>query len=100
MRERLGDEEYKKQQALKKKEYLAKVNASKNQQQQQQVVKQVVVAPAAVKQVAKESKSNITNYFKPATQAENKSQSKMIQEIKNWFILVNLIHQWKIIQNI
>ena len=83
MREQLGDEEYKKQQALKKKEYRAKVNASKTPQQQQQVVKQVVqqvveqVAPAVVKQVAKESKSKITNFFKPVTQAENKSQSKI-----------------------
>ena len=84
LREQLGDEEYKKQQALKKKEYRAKVNASKNpQQQQQQVVKQVVqqvveqVAPAVVKQVAQESKSKITNFFKPATKVEDKTQSKI-----------------------
>ncbi len=56
MREELGDDEYKKQQALKKKEYRDKVKASKNPQQQvvNQVVRQVVehVAPAVVKQVA------------------------------------------------
>ena len=60
LREQLGDDEYKKQQALKKKEYRAKVKASKNPQQQvvEQVVQQVVkqVAPAVVKQVAQESK--------------------------------------------
>ena len=83
LRVQLGDEEYKKQQALKKKEYRAKVNASKNPQQQQQVVKQVVqqvveqVAPAVVKQVAQESKSKITNFFKPATKVEDKTQSKI-----------------------
>jgi hypothetical protein len=88
LREQLGDEEYKKQQALKKKEYRAKVNASKNPQQQQQVVKQVIqqvvqqVAPAVVKQVAQESKSKITNFFKPATKVEDKSQSKITSFFK------------------
>ncbi len=87
MREQLGDEEHKKPQVPKKKEYRAKVNASKKPQQQQvvkEVEQQVVaqVAPALVKQVAKESKSKITNYFKPVTEAENKSQSKITSFFK------------------
>ena len=86
MREQLGDDEYKKQQALKKKEYRAKVKASKNPQQQvvNQVVQQVVeqVAPAVVKQVAQESKSKITNFFKPATKVDDKTQSKITSFFK------------------
>ena len=86
LREQLGDDEYKKQQALKKKEYRAKVKASKNPQQQivQQVVQQVVeqVAPTVVKQVAQESKSKITNFFKPATKVEDKTQSKITSFFK------------------
>ena len=81
-REQLGDAEYKKQQAEKKKAYRAKIKASKTPQEQvvQQVVQQVVeqVAPAVVKQVAQESKSKITNFFKPAVkQVADGSQPKI-----------------------
>ena len=69
------------QKALKKKAHWDKVKASKNPQQQvvEQVVQQVVkqVAPAVVNQVAQESKSKITNFFKPVAQVDNKSQSKI-----------------------
>ena len=77
-REQLGDAEYKKQQAEKKKAYRAKIKASKTPQEQvvQQVVQQVIeqVTPAVVKQVAQESKSKITNFFKPATKIDDKSK--------------------------
>ena len=81
-REQLGDAEYKKQQAEKKKAYRAKIKTSKTPQEQvvQQVVQQVVeqVAPAVVKQVAQESKSKITNFFKPAVkQVADGSQPKI-----------------------
>ncbi len=66
---------------MKKKAYRDKEKARKNPQQQivQQVVEQVVeqVAPTVVKQVAQESKSKITNFFKPATKVEYKTQSKI-----------------------
>ena len=81
-RKQLGDVEYKKQQSEKKKAYRAKIKASKTPQEQvvQQVVQQVVeqVAPAVVKQVAQESKSKITNFFKPAVkQVADGSQPKI-----------------------
>ena len=81
-RKQLGDVEYKKQQSEKKKAYRAKIKASKTPQEQvvQQVVQQVIakVAPAVVKQVAQESKSKITNFFKPAVkQVADGSQPKI-----------------------
>lgn len=89
LREQLGDEEYKKQQALKKKEYRAKIKQSKTpQEQQKQVVQQVVqqvvekVTPVVVKNIVHETKGKITNYFKPATKVEDKSQSKITSFFK------------------
>ena len=83
LREELGDKEYKKQQAAKKREYRAKLKASKEPQEQvvQQVVQQVVeqVAPTIVKQVAQETKGKITNYFKPITKQQFLKMLKM-----NW----------------
>ena len=82
LREELGDKEYKKQQALKKKEYRAKIKASKNPQQQQiikNVVEKVVenVAPEVIKQVSTEAKGKITQFFKPIT------KEQFLKNIKN-----------------
>ena len=91
LREQLGDEEYKKQQALKKKEYRAKVNASKNPQQQQQqvvkqvvqqVVEQVVIEVPQVEQVEQTVKEvpqvniniPLADPFKPIAQVDNNNQ--------------------------
>ncbi len=66
MKDQLGEEAYKKQQAQKKREYSAKIKQSKTpQEQQKQVVQQVVqnLAPAIVKEVTQETKGKITNFF-------------------------------------
>jgi len=84
LKDQLGEDEYKKQQALKKKEYRAKLKLNKSpQQQQQQVVEKVVqqvvqnVAPAIVKKVESETKAKITNFFKPIT------KDQFLKNIKN-----------------
>jgi hypothetical protein len=84
LKTQLGEEEYKKQQALKKREYRAKIKLSKSPQvQQNQVVQQVVqqviakVAPVVVKEVTQEAKSKITNFFKPVT------KEQYLKNIKN-----------------
>ena len=89
LKTQLGEEEYKKQQAQKKREYRAKIKLSKApQEQQKQVVQQVVqqvvekVTPVVVKNVVHETKGKITNYFKPATKVEDKSQSKITSFFK------------------
>jgi hypothetical protein len=95
LRDELGDAEYKKQQAQKKREYRAKIKASKNPQQQvvQQVVEQV--APVVVKQVANESKSKITNFFKPISKDQflknvrNEPINDLIKEIKTTVKKIN-----------
>ena len=84
LREELGDKEYKKQQAQKKREYRAKIKLNKSpQEQQKQIINNVVqkvvenVAPEVVKQVTTEAKGKITNFFKPIT------KEQYLKNIKN-----------------
>ena len=84
LREELGDKEYKKQQAQKKREYRAKIKLNKSpQEQQKQIINNVVqkvvenVAPEVVKQVTTEAKGKITNFFKPIT------KEQFLKNIKN-----------------
>ena len=79
LKDQLGEEAYKKQQAQKKREYRAKIKQSKTpQEQQKQVIQQVVqqvvqnVAPAIVKEVTQETKGKITNFFKPVSKDQGK----------------------------
>jgi len=93
-REQLGDEEYKKQQAQKKREYRAKKKTNNTPNEQQQVIKNVVekviqnVTPQIVKQETTETKGKITSFFKPITKEQylkniqNEPVKTLINEIK------------------
>jgi len=103
LREELGDKEYKKQQAQKKREYRAKVKASKTQPQQiiKNVVEKVVenVAPEVIKQVTIEAKGKITDFFKPITKEQflknikNEPVKDLIKEMKTT-IKKNITISW------
>ena len=93
LREQLGNEEYKKQQAQKKREYRAKKKTNNTPNEQQQIIKNVVekvvenVTPQVIKQVTTETKGKITSFFKPITKEqylkniENEPVKQLIKEI-------------------
>ena len=76
LREELGDKEYTAT-STQKKEYRAKMKASKTpQKQQQQIIKNVIekvvinVTPEVIKQVITVAKGKITIFFKPITKEQ------------------------------